>query len=176
MIHLSPSVVIQLKVSQNGHVSCTRVQCATFVDGSARTVIFVFQSVQKTKTTCKRASGTCFQNFIKFCSAVPEEKSNMSKQIRGLAASLVFWSIRGKNANLLEVVEIFLPVKFRQFLFRVITNTFLQMFGRYRAKRKLWHCHCNREGGGVDKGHVAENLQKSVWFYCYDISVISDGT
>ena len=32
-----------------GHISCTWVQCATFVDGSARVAIFVFQSAQKHK-------------------------------------------------------------------------------------------------------------------------------
>ena len=50
-------------------------------------------------------------SFIYFCSAVSEEKSKMSQPIRGQGAILFFF-IGTKNTNLVEDVEILLPVKF----------------------------------------------------------------
>ena len=47
-----------------------------------------------------------------FRSAVSEERSKMSKPIRGRGGHLVFRSAR-KNTNLVEDVKILLPVKFR---------------------------------------------------------------
>ena len=51
-------------------------------------------------------------SFVEFCSAVSEEKSKMYQQIRGEGGHLVF-PIGPKNTNLVEDVEILLPVKFR---------------------------------------------------------------
>ena len=51
-------------------------------------------------------------SFVEFRSAVSEEKSNMSQPIRGQGSHLVF-PIGPKNTNLVEDVEILLPVKFR---------------------------------------------------------------
>ena len=56
---------------------------------------------------------SCFlSNFIEFCSAVSEEKSKMSRPIRGQGGHLVF-PIGPKNTNLVEGVKILIPVKFR---------------------------------------------------------------
>ena len=51
-------------------------------------------------------------NFVEFGSAVSEVKSNMPQEIRGYGGHLVF-PIGPKNTNLVEGVEILLPVKFR---------------------------------------------------------------
>ena len=50
--------------------------------------------------------------FVEFHWAVSEEKSKMSQPIRGQGGHLVFL-IGPKNTNLVEDVEILLPVKFR---------------------------------------------------------------
>ena len=58
-----------------------------------------------------RETPTCFlSSFVEFCSAV-SEKSKMSQPIRGWGGHLVF-PISLKNTNLVEDVEILLPVKF----------------------------------------------------------------
>ena len=55
---------------------------------------------------------SCFlSSFVEFHSAVSEEKSKMSQPIRGQGSHLVFL-IGPKNTNLVEDVEILLPVKF----------------------------------------------------------------
>ena len=55
---------------------------------------------------------SCFlSSFVEFRSAVSEEKSKMSQPIRGQGGHLVF-PIGPKNTNLVEDVEILLPVKF----------------------------------------------------------------
>ena len=55
---------------------------------------------------------SCFlSSFVEFCSAVSSEKSKMSQPIRGQGGHLVF-PIGPKNTNLVEDVEILLPVKF----------------------------------------------------------------
>ena len=55
---------------------------------------------------------SCFlSGFVEFHSAVPEEKSKMSQPIRGQGGHLIFPIIR-KNTNLVEDIEILLPVKF----------------------------------------------------------------
>ena len=50
-------------------------------------------------------------SFVDFPSAVQEEKSKTSQPIRGQGGQLVF-PIGPKNTNLVEGVEILLPVKF----------------------------------------------------------------
>ena len=52
-----------------------------------------------------------WSSFLEFCSAVSEEKSK-SQPIRGQGGHLVF-PIGPKNTNLVEDIEILLPVKFR---------------------------------------------------------------
>ena len=51
-------------------------------------------------------------SFVEFCSAVSEEKLKMSQPIRGQGSHLVL-PIGPKNINLIEDIEILLPVKFR---------------------------------------------------------------
>ena len=51
-------------------------------------------------------------SFVEFCSALSEEKSKMSKQIRGRSGHLVF-PIDPKNINLVDDVDTLLPVKVR---------------------------------------------------------------
>ena len=52
------------------------------------------------------------ENVSEFRSAVSEKKSKMSQPIRGQGGHLVF-PIDPKNTNLVEDIEILLPVKFR---------------------------------------------------------------
>ena len=54
---------------------------------------------------------TSCQVFVEFHSAVSEKKSKMSQPIRGKGGHLVF-PIGPKNTNLVEEVEILLPVNF----------------------------------------------------------------
>ena len=56
-------------------------------------------------------------SFVAVRSAVSEEKSIMSRPIRGQGGHPVFFSIGLKNTNLEEDVEILLPVKFHQIPF-----------------------------------------------------------
>ena len=59
----------------------------------------------------------CFlSSFVEFASAVEEKKSKVSQPIRARGNHLVF-PIGPKNTNLVEDVEILLPVKFRWILF-----------------------------------------------------------
>ena len=56
---------------------------------------------------------SCFlSSFVEFYSAVSEEKLKMSQQIIGRGGHFVF-PIHLKNTNLVEGVEILLPIKFR---------------------------------------------------------------
>ena len=78
----------------------------------ARAAILFFRSARKTQTW-KRALRSCFlSSFVEFGSAVSEEKSKMSRPIRSQGSHLIF-RISPKNTNLVEGVEILLPVKFR---------------------------------------------------------------
>ena len=78
---------------------------------SAKADIFVNWSARKTQTR-KRMLRSCFlSSFVEFLSAALEEKSKMSKPIRGQGGHLVF-PIGPKNTNLVEDIEILLPVKF----------------------------------------------------------------
>ena len=65
----------------------------------------------------QRTLRSCFlSSFVEFNSAVSEEKSKMSQPIRGQGGHLVFL-ISPKNTNLVEDVEILLPLKFCWILF-----------------------------------------------------------
>ena len=82
----------------------------------ARAAILFFRSARKTQTW-KRTLRSCFlSSFVEFCSAVSEKKSKMSQPIRGQGGHHVF-PIGPKNTNLVEDIEILLPVKFRWILF-----------------------------------------------------------
>ena len=93
------------------HIVHLSTMCHLFEE-SAKADIFVYWSARKTQTR-KRMLRSCFlSSFVEFRSAVLEEKSKMSQQIRGQGGHLVF-PIGPKNTNLVEEVEILLPVKFR---------------------------------------------------------------
>ena len=65
----------------------------------------------------ERTLRSCFlSSFVEFRSAVSVKKSKMSQPIRGQGGHLVF-PIGLKNTNLVEDVEILLPIKFRWILF-----------------------------------------------------------
>ena len=69
------------------------------------------------KQTSKRTLRSCIlSSFIEFPSMVSEEKSKLSQPIRGQDGQLVI-PISPKNMNLVEDIEILLPVKFRWILF-----------------------------------------------------------
>ena len=73
---------------------------------------FVFSIGPKNTILGVRALRSCFlSSFVEFRSAVSEEKSKMSQPIRGQGGHFVFL-IGPKNTNLVEGVEILLPVKF----------------------------------------------------------------
>ena len=81
----------------------------------ARATILFFLLTRKTQTW-KRTMRSCFlSSFVEFHSAVSEEKSIMCQPIRGQGGHLVFPN-GPKNTNLVEGVEILLPVKFRWIL------------------------------------------------------------
>ena len=71
-----------------------------------------FRSAGKTQTK-QRTSRLCFLlSFVRFCLAVIEEKSKMSKPIRGRGGHFVFPNLP-KSTNLVEDVKILVLVKFR---------------------------------------------------------------
>ena len=77
----------------------------------ARAAILFFRSARKTQTYWRTLRSCFLSSFVQFRSPVSEEKSKMSQPIRGLGGHLVFL-IGPKNTNLVEDVEILLPVKF----------------------------------------------------------------
>ena len=67
---------------------------------------------KKTPQTWQRTSSSCFlSSFVKFPAAFSVEKSKMSRPIRGRGSHLGF-PIGPSNTNLVENIEILLPVKF----------------------------------------------------------------
>ena len=78
----------------------------------ARAAILFFRSAWKTQTWYRTLRSCYLTSFVEFRSAVSEAKSKMSQPIRGQGGHLVF-PIGPKNTNLVEDVEILLPVKFR---------------------------------------------------------------
>ena len=72
---------------------------------------------EKTQTLYRTLRFYFLLSFVKFCSTVSEEKSKMSQPIRGQDGHLVF-PIGPKNTNLVENVEILLPMKFCWIPFR----------------------------------------------------------
>ena len=93
-----------------GHISCTWVQSATFLRNQPRRTFLFTDRPEKHKLGRRCWDLASCQVFIEFHSAV-SEKSKMSQPIRGKGGHLVF-PIGPKNTNLVEDVEILLPVKF----------------------------------------------------------------
>ena len=74
---------------------------------------FVFSRLAwKTQTWKKALRAYFLSSFVEFRSAVSSEKSKMSQPIRGQGDHFVF-PISPKNTNLVEGVEILLPIKLR---------------------------------------------------------------
>ena len=96
-----------------GHISCTWVQCATFLtDRTGRQFLFTHQP-GKHKLGRRRWDLASCQCFFEFHSAVSGMKLKMSQPIRRQGVHLVFLNGPKNNKNLVEDVEILLPVKFR---------------------------------------------------------------
>ena len=74
-------------------------------------IFFFYWSAWKHRLGKGRWESCFLSSFVEFCSAVSEKKSKMSQPIRGLGARLVF-PINPKNTNLVEDIEILLPVKY----------------------------------------------------------------
>ena len=77
----------------------------------ARAAILFFRSARKTRTWLRTVKSCLLSSFIEFRSVVSEEESKMSQPIRGQGGNLDF-PIISKITNLVEDVEILLPVKF----------------------------------------------------------------
>ena len=99
------------QVSLNSVQQFQRRSRKCLCQSEARVAILFFWSAQKTQI-CKRTLRSCFLlSFVEFRSAVSEKKLKMSQPIRGQGSHLVF-RIGPKNTNLVEDVEILLPIKF----------------------------------------------------------------
>ena len=76
------------------------------------TTILFFPSARKTQTWYRTLISCFLSSLVELSSVVSAEKSKMSRPIRGQEGHLVF-PIGPKNTNLVEEIEILLPVKFR---------------------------------------------------------------
>ena len=89
----------------------------------------VFQTGSKNTILMIEALRSCFlSSLVEFCSAGSEKKLKMSQPIRGQGGHLVFqishlgFPIGQNNTNLVEVIEILLPVKFRSIFCSAISE------------------------------------------------------
>ena len=73
--------------------------------------LFFLNGLKKTQTWWRTLRSCFMWSFVEFRSAVSGEKLKMSQPIRGQSGHLVFL-IGPKNINLVEDIEILLPVKF----------------------------------------------------------------
>ena len=193
--------VLQMMTTRGpkGHISCTWVQCATFLadwpgwpsfffnrperhtlgrghwdlascqvslnsvqrfqrrsrkclsQSGARAAILFFRSARKTQTWLRTLRSCFLSSFVEFRSAVSEEKSKMSQPIRGQDGHLVF-PIGPKNTNLVEDIEILLPVKFRWILFSGFRGEVKNVSANQRPGRPS--CFSNRpEKHKLGRGH-----------------------
>ena len=77
----------------------------------ARAAILFYRLARKTQTLLRTLRSCFLLSFVEFRSSVLEEKSNMYQPIRGQGGHHVF-PIGPKNTNLVEDIEILLPMKF----------------------------------------------------------------
>ena len=111
--HASPKFIFpwtQNKRPKGPHIVHLSTMCHLF-GGFAKAAILFFRSARKTQTWKRMLRSSFLSSFVEFHSAVSEEKSKMPQPIRGKGGHLVF-PIGPKNTNLVEDVEILLPVKF----------------------------------------------------------------
>ena len=102
--------ILKNKRPKGPHIVHLSTMCHLFEE-SAKADNFVNWSAWKTQTPKRMLRSRFLSSFVEFRSAVLEEKSKMSQPIRGQGGHLVF-PIGPKNTNLVEDVEILLPVKF----------------------------------------------------------------
>ena len=103
--------LVSCQVSLNSVQRFQRRSRECLSQSEARAAILFFRSARKTQTWY-RTLKSCFLSIFVFRSAVSEEKSKMSQPIRGQGGHFVF-PVGPKNTNLVEDVEILLPIKFR---------------------------------------------------------------
>ena len=103
----------------------------------ARAAILVFRSARKTQTWKRTWRSCLLSSFMKFLSAVSEKKSKMSQQIWGQGSHLVF-PISPKNTNLVEHIEILLPVKFLRIPFSGFRGEVKNVSANQRQGRPSW--------------------------------------
>ena len=120
IVHLSLRLRCTNKRPKGPHIVHLSTMCHLFEE-LAKADIFVYWLARKTQTLWRMWRSCFLSSFIDFRSAVSEEKSKMSQLIRGQGGHLVFRSTP-KNTNLVEDVEILLPVKFRWILFSGFTG------------------------------------------------------
>ena len=108
-----------------------------FQPTEARAAIFFFGLARKTQTWWRTLRLCFLSSFFEFRSVVSEKKSKMSQPIRGRGGHPVF-PIGPKNTNLVEDVEILLPVKFNWILF----NGFREEVENVSANRRSGRPSC----------------------------------
>ena len=100
----------------------------------ARAAILFFWSARKTQTWSRMLRSYFLSSFVEFRLAVSEEKLKMSQAIRGQGCHLVF-PIGLKNTNLVDGIEILLPVKFRWISFSSFRGEVVNVSANQRPGR-----------------------------------------
>ena len=98
--------------NQNDQISCTRVQCATLIDRSNETAILFFRSAEKHQLGIGCWDLASCQVSLNSVQWLQRRSRKCQSQSEARAAILIFL-IGPKNTNLVEDIEILLPVKFR---------------------------------------------------------------
>ena len=125
------------QVSLNSVQRFQRRSRKSLSQSETRAAILFFRSARKTQTW-QRTLRSCFlSSFVEFRSAVSEEKWKMSQPIRDQGGHLVF-PISAKNTNLVEDVEILLPVKFRWIRFSSFRGKVENVSANQRPGRPSW--------------------------------------
>ena len=103
----------QITRGPKGHISCTWVQCATFLtlDRPGRQFLFI-RRLEKHNLGRRHWDLASCQVSLNSIQRFKRRSRKMAQPIRGQGGHLVF-PISPKNTNLVEDVEILLPVKFR---------------------------------------------------------------
>ena len=94
------------------HIVHLSTMCHLFDTRSAREAIFVYSSARKHNLGSRHWDLASCQVSLNFVQRFQRRSPKMSQPIRGQGGHLVF-PISPKNTNLVEDVEILLPVKFR---------------------------------------------------------------
>ena len=129
--------LVSCQVSLNSVQQFQRRSRKCLSQSDARAAILFFRSAEKHKLGrgCWDLA-SCMSSFVEFRSAVSEEKSKMSQPIRGHGGHLVF-PIGPKNTNLVEDVEILLPVKFRWIPFSLFRGEVENVISQSEARAAI---------------------------------------